>query len=156
MINRLERLRDEVDMLIYDNCPGESRYFIMHLYGVSQFCALLALKRGLDTELAATAGMLHDIYQITEGVMEDHAKKGAIQAEEILRRSRMYTEDEISVITAAISRHGKKRSVHEPYDEVLKDADVLQHCLYNTDYPVIEKEADRYKNLLIELGCDDE
>ena len=155
MGNRLEMLRREIDKLIMTKQPGSSRHFICHLYGVSEFCALLALRRNLNTELAATCGMLHDIYQITHGTIEKHAVHGAHEAEKILKATGAYSEEEISTITFAISKHSKKRSVHQaPYAELLKDADVLSHCLYDPDYPVIEKEITRYENLLIELGCE--
>jgi len=154
MRNRLELLRLDIDKLIMSKQPGSSRYFIMHLYGVSRFCSLLALRRNLDVDLAATCGILHDIYQITHGTIEKHAVKGAIEAEKILRAIGLYSDEEIFIITEAISTHSKKRIVHEsPYAELLKDADVLDHCLYNPDYPVIEKEQVRYENLLKELGC---
>ena len=153
MENRLEILRAAVDKLIYENRPAESRYFISHLYGVSRFCALLAIRRGLNAELAAACGMLHDIYQVTAGVMKKHAVKGAAQAKIVLEGTKAYTDGEISVITHAISRHGEKRSVHGPYDELLKDADVMDHCFGDPDYPVSEKEMVRYNNLLTELGC---
>jgi uncharacterized protein len=153
MENRLEALRQEIDNLIFEKQPDRSRYFIGHLYGVSRFCALLALKRNLNPELAATSGMLHDIYQVTAGTTEKHAVKGAEVAEKLLKSLKRYTDDEINIITAAISRHSKKRVIHEPYDELLKDADVLDHCFYNTDFEVIDKEIERYNNLLVELGC---
>jgi len=155
MRNRLELLRHEIDKLIMSKQPGSSRYFNIHLYGVSGFCSLLALRRNLDVEIAAACGMLHDIYQITHGTLEKHAIKGAEEAEKILRAIGLYSDEEISIITTAISTHSKKRIVHEsPYAELLKDADVLDHCLYNPDYPIIEKEQTRYENLLVELGCD--
>ena len=154
MANRLERLRTEIDRLIMENQPYNARYFINHLYGVSEYCALLALRRGLNPELAATSGMLHDIYQITAGTIEEHAVKGAQVAENILKSLNMYSDEEIAVVTTAISRHSKKRKSHEPYDELLKDADVMSHCFYNTDYPPIEKDSARYNNILEELGCD--
>ena len=153
MSNRLERLRSEVDRLIRENQPHHARYFINHLYGVSEYCALLAIRRGLDPELAATSGMLHDIYQITAGTIEEHAVRGAEVAGEILRTLNLYSDGEIAVITTAISRHSKKRKLHDPYDELLKDADVMSHCFYNTDYPPIEKDALRYSRILEELGC---
>jgi uncharacterized protein len=153
MGNRLENLRYIINKLIMENCPNESVYFVSHLYGVSYFCALLAIRRGLDPEIAATCGMLHDIYQVTAGTIEKHAIKGAGEAERILRAMNAYSNEEIAVITTAVSWHSKKRKVHEPYDEILKDADVLNHCLYNTGFPIIEKDAERYKNLLAELGC---
>jgi HD superfamily phosphodiesterase len=152
MENRLELLRYRINRLIYEKQPGNSVYFISHLYGVSYFCVLLAIKRGLNAELAATSGMLHDIYQITAGVIEKHAVKGAELAKELLEELGMYTNDEISIITGAISWHSKKRLTHEPYDEVLKDADVLAHCLYNPDFPVADKEIARYEKLLREFS----
>jgi len=97
--------------------------------------------------------MLHDIYQVMPGELENHGEKGAVYAEKLLKHSKLYKEDEIATITSAISKHSKKRKIHEPYDELLKDADVLSHCLYNPDFHVEEKEQERYKNLLIELGC---
>jgi len=153
MVNRLEKIRCEIDRLIMECQPNNARYFFNHLYGVSEYCALLAVRRNLDPELAATCGMLHDIYQITGGTIEQHAVKGAAEAERILKSINAYSDEEIAVITTAISRHSKKRKIHEPYDELLKDADVLSHCLYNTGYRVIEKDAARFESLLEELGC---
>ena len=153
MANRLEKLRHEIDRLIMEHQPYNARYFINHLYGVSEYCALLAVRRNLDPELAATSGMLHDIYQVTAGTIEEHAVKGAAEAEKILKSMNAYSNEEIAVITTAISRHSKKRKHHEPYDEILKDADVMSHSFYNTDYQVIEKDAARYKSILEELGC---
>jgi hypothetical protein len=40
---------------------------------------------------------------------------------------------------------------HGPLEEILKDADVMQHCLYDPGY-VSKKEKDRYKKLRKELG----
>lgn len=40
----------------------ERRCAYLHLYGISRACALLALKCEGNVELAAIAGMLHDIY----------------------------------------------------------------------------------------------
>ncbi|MCL2772166.1 MAG: HD domain-containing protein [Oscillospiraceae bacterium] len=160
MENRLEILRKEIDRLIMEKHrrlmetqSEEIRYFICHIYGVSHFCTLLALRRGLNVEIATTCGMLHDIYQVTDGIIENHAAKGAEKTEIILKALNLYNDEEISIITAAISRHSSKDIVNEPYDELLKDADVMHHCLYNTDFPVSEKEIVRYKNLLAEFEC---
>ena len=150
-MNRLEALRYKVNRLIDENCPDEVFYFVSHLYGVSRFCVLLAQMRGLNAELAATCGMLHDIYQVTEGIIQEHAVKGAVIAEGILKSMGQYSEEEISIITKAISKHNKKRKIHEPYCELLKDADVLEHNLYNPGFPVLEKEMVRYNNLCKEL-----
>jgi uncharacterized protein len=154
MENRLETLRLAIDELIKKNQPEKDRYFYVHLYGVSHFCTLLAFKRDLNVELAATCGMLHDIYPVLYGSYKNHGKKGAEQAEKILRATNLYSDNEISIITNAISRHSDKDIIQDPYDEVLKDGDVMSHCLYNVDLPINEKEIDRLKNILTELGMD--
>jgi len=154
-MDRLSILRHEIDKLILENQSDMYRYFIVHLYEVSAFAVLLALRRGLDTELAATCSMLHDIYQITHGVIKKHAIKGAEVAGDMLSKLSLYTKEEIDIITMAISTHNKKLTVHESvYAELLKDADVLSHCLHDPDSLILEKEEERYNNLMIELGCD--
>ena len=152
MGDRLEILRSTIDSLILEHEPENSKHFFIHIYAVSKFCSLLALIRGLNPELASSCGMLHDIYQVTDGVIEGHGEKGAVVAKNILTQIGLYTDEEIDIITNAIIYHGKKRKTHKPYDEVLKDADVLSHCLYNTDYTVIDKEIERYGKLLAEFG----
>ena len=57
-------------------------------------------------------------------------------------------------ICAAIARHRIKDQVHGAYDELLKDADVLQHTLYNTQLPPIGKERARLSALWRELGIE--
>ena len=156
MSNRLEQLRYIIDRLIIDKKPYQMRYFITHLYSVSYFCTLLALRRGLNPDLASASGMLHDIYQITANTTENHALHGAEKAKKILKSIKLYTDEEIEIITTAVKYHSKKRKMHTPYAELLKDADVLSHSLYNVRYGVIEKDAQRYKNLMVELGCADE
>ena len=153
MSNRLENLRTIVEKLIMEYQPRNSSYFITHLYGVSEYAALLAYRRDLNPELASTCGMLHDIYQVTAGTTNDHGKKGAKVAKKILKSMGLYSNEEIEIIRTAIKRHSKKKKIHEPYDELLKDADVLSHQLYNTGFPIINKEKVRYENLLVELGC---
>lgn len=152
MENRLEALRNEIDKLLDRSDRRSTRLYISHMYGVAHFCTLLALKRALDAELATTCGMLHDIGYMTGGGSENHAAKGAEQARGILMGMALYTEQEIALITAAIARHSDKQHIHEPYDELLKDADVLDHGLYNPAFPIAEKEAARYAHLLAELG----
>ena len=60
----------------------------------------------------------------------------------------------IKLIVTAISHHSDKRSIHDVYSELLKDADVMDHCFYNPDSPVVEQEKVRYRQLLEELGID--
>jgi len=151
MENRLETLRIEIDRLVYEKQPGKIRFFIEHLYSVARYCALLALKRRLNPEIAMTSGMLHDIANVNGGG-DNHAQRGAEQAENLLRAIGLYNDEEIRIIATAISRHDDKLAIHEPYDELLKDADVMSHCFYNPDFPISEWEIGRYEKLLDELG----
>jgi len=155
MENRLETLRLRIDELVKEKQPEKDKYFYVHLYSVSQFCTLLALKRNLNAELAAACGMLHDIYPVLTGSYENHGEKGAKKARKILKEMNLYNDEEISIITNAISRHSDKDIIQEPYDEILKDGDVMSHCLYNNDFPINKKEIERYKNILTEFGCKD-
>jgi len=150
--SRLEKLRRRVDKLIKKYQPDDDKYFYVHLYGVSHFCALLALRRGLNPGLAAACGMLHDIHQVKTGEIKHHAVEGATTTEALLKKWQLYTDDEIAVIVTAISRHSRKRDVHGAYDELLKDADVMHHCLYDPSAPVLMKEKARYAGVLAELG----
>ena len=54
MENRLEILRLEIDRLIQEKQAEKNRHFYSHLYGVSHFCTLLAIRRNLNPEIAAT------------------------------------------------------------------------------------------------------
>ncbi len=155
MENRLEILRNKIDNIILNEKSDHIRMYISHMYGVARFCTLLAMKRNLNVELAATCGMLHDIFYMSGGSSENHAAKGAKQAETILKTMRLYSDDEIKIVTTAISRHRDKTHMHEPYDELLKDADVMDHCLYNTAFPIAQWEMERYRNLLIEFGINE-
>ena len=150
MENRLEILRVEMDKLIMKS--NHPRAYFSHLYCVSHFCTLLALKRKLNVELATTCGMLHDIANVNGSGGDNHALKGAEEAGEFLRAINLYHDEDIKTITTAISRHSEKNAVHEPYDELLKDADVMSHSFYNNDFPVSEWEVERYNNLLVEFG----
>lgn len=152
MENRLEILRRKVDGLISQLPPDKQKHFYVHLYGVSHFAAILAVRRGLDPEIASVCGMLHDIYVLLTDNFVDHAAYGSDKAKEILKSIGSFTDSEIELITTAILRHSDKDKYHLPYDEVLKDADVLHHCFYNPSYPVQNHELVRYNNLLIELG----
>ena len=79
MENRIEVLRKHIDEIILNMTDHEERRCAyVHLYGVSQFCALIALKRKQNAELATMAGMLHDFYTYKMMDMVDHDKKGAI------------------------------------------------------------------------------
>ncbi len=153
MENRLESLRKLLDNLVYKNEPDQAVAYASHMYGVSKFCSLLAKKRGLNSEIAAICGMLHDIgYMEVDANGENHAEIGAKRARTILSELGRCSGDEIEIIVLAIERHSEKLKVHGEYDELLKDADVMDHSFYNTALPIRDCEVERFNRLLEELG----
>ena len=143
-MNRIETLRKYIDEVLLNMTDVEERrHAYVHLYGVAQACTLIALKRGEDAELATLVGMLHDIYSYAKMDTKEHAHKGAILAREILTSLKITNDDETEMICNAIYTHSEKDAVHSDFNEVLKDADVLQQSLYN---PSIEIWAPEIKN----------
>ncbi len=133
---RVDTVRAIVDKMILNiEDPLIQRNAYVHLYGVGQACALIALKRGHDdkyAELACIAGMLHDYskYEIDMDVPE-HAKKGAVRVWPLLAATNEFTEEEISMICTGIANHSDKQRVDDEFSEILKDGDAFQHWLRN-------------------------
>lgn len=125
-----------------------------HLYGVSLAAAMIAKKRGLDWELASMAGMLHDVAAYLSGSYEDHARRGADTAREILAELAQTTEEENEIICSMIYHHDDKETTDSDMDEALKDADVIHHCFHDLSRPVKDKEKARYESLIREFGMD--
>lgn len=151
--SRIEKVRELVDEILLNmSDPTERRCAYLHLYGVAQACALLALKRGEDVELAVIAGMLHDIYSYANMNSQDHAHKGAQMTHQLLTSSDLFNKEEINSICTAIYNHSDKANIHSPLDEVLKDADVMQHALYNPLFEIMEHEKQRFHSLRLEFN----
>ena len=152
MENRVEILRTYIDEILLNMTDTENRRCAyLHLYGVSQACALIALRRNENVELATMAGMLHDLHTYKQGNHDNHAEKGAILAREILNELNLTNPIETDMICSAIHNHSSKGSTHSAFDEVLIDADVMQHILYNFSLPIMEHEKDRFEKLIKEF-----
>lgn len=152
-MDRIEKIRAVMDGVLLEITDEKERQnAAVHLYGVSQYCAMLAMKRGEDVELAVIAGMMHDIYSYSAMETKDHAHKGAEMARGILISMDAFSDQEVEQICSAVYHHSSKRKVHAALDEVLKDADVLAHCLYHPGLEVVDKEKKRWDDLKKELG----
>lgn len=132
---RIDSVRRYLDDML-KQCEDKevSRNGYVHLYGVGQMCALLALYRGFDrayAELAEIAGMLHDYSKYKDNIGKEHGEKSSQEARKILLAIDAFSEKEIEMICQAISRHSDKGQIDTPFDEILKDADALQHWLRN-------------------------
>ena len=125
---------------------------IVHLYGVSLAATMIARKRGLDWEIASMAAMLHDLHAYKSGSYDDHAHKGADLAREILGELNLTDEEETETICSAIYHHDDKLVTDAPMDEVLKDADVIHHCMNDLSKSIKEKEQARFDKLCAEFG----
>ena len=153
MENRIEILRSFIDNTLLNMTDGFGRRCAyLHLYGVSQACALIALRRDENVELATMAGMLHDFYTYKFMDSKNHAEKGAILAKEVLNELKITDNNETDLICSAIHNHSSKSGVFSSFDEVLIDADVLQHCIYNITMPVMEHEKIRFEKLVAEFS----
>lgn len=133
--------------------PEERRVACVHCYSVAQNCAMLALKRGLNADLATAMGLLHDIYCCKTGVMNAlHGPNGAEMVRVAFRYelAGIFTDEEQTVIKAALYHHSDKTHVHDAYDELLKDCDLLQHFLF--DVSAYRYKSDRLPRVMLELG----
>jgi predicted hydrolase (HD superfamily) len=151
-MGRLKDLRKYVDSELNKMEDEDKRNgAIVHLYGVSLAATMIAKKRGLDAELASMAAMLHDLYAYKSGSYDDHAHKGAELARQILGELGLTDESETEIICSAIYHHDDKLVVDSPMDEVLKDADVIHHCMNDLSKPIKDKEEARFEKLCDEF-----
>ena len=152
-MSRLKELRKYVDAEINKMKDEDKRTSaIAHLYGVSLAATMIAKKRGLDPEISSMAAMLHDLYAYKSGSYDDHAHKGADLAREILGELKLTDKAETDMICSAIYHHDDKLAEDSPMDEVLKDADVIHHCMNDLSKPIKEKEQARFDKLCGEFG----
>ena len=149
-MSRIKDLQKQVFKVLADT--DEPMKAMAHLHGVSLAAVMTARQRGLNPELAAMAGLLHDLWAYKSGSYDDHAHKGADLARKILNELKLTNEVETDMICSAIYHHDDKLVVDSPMDEVLKDADVIHHCMNDLSKPVKEKERARFDKLCAEFG----
>ncbi|MBR6469363.1 MAG: HD domain-containing protein [Lachnospiraceae bacterium] len=152
-MSRLKELRKYINKELNKMEDDDKRISaVAHLYGVSLAATMIAKKRGLDPELASMAGMLHDLHAYKTGSYEDHAHKGSELARKILGKLELTNETETDLICSVIYHHDDKYNTDSPMDEVLKDADVIHHCMNDLSKEIKEKEQARYDKLCEEFG----
>ena len=152
-MSRIKDLQKQVHKILKGIEENQKRAnAVAHLHGVSLAAVMIAKKRGEDAELAAMAGLLHDIYAYESGSYEDHAHRGAERAREILTELGITDAGETDIICSAIYHHDTKGEIDAPMDEVLKDADVIHHSLADPTKDVKAHEQARYDKLCGEFG----
>jgi uncharacterized protein len=147
-MSRVKDLQKQVHKILKGMDDNQKRAAaIAHLHGVSLAAVMLAKKRGENPELAAMAGLLHDLYAYKSGSYEDHAHRGAGYARQLLSEMGITTVEETEMICSAIWHHDSKDHIDSPMDEVLKDADVIHHSLGDPTKEVKEHEKERFAKL---------
>lgn len=128
--------RKAIELLMTSKISDEQRessiiWELKHVAGCAQIGRIIAQKRNLDMDIAATASMIHDIYVIVEGKYKDHAKLGAPIAKKLLEQTGGFTKKQIETITLAVAHHSEKEIISDnPYAELVKDVDTLDCSLY--------------------------
>lgn len=154
MTQRIETVRKYVDG-IFDHSPvvDDRKIAYIHSYGVASLASVIAGKRGLNCELAFIIGLLHDIYSYRTGITWNHPHNGAEMARPAIRDMGIFSDDEQIIVLSAIFHHSDKPHVHDEYDELIKDADLLKHYTINPSrvipHPAVLK---RLRNVMNELG----
>jgi uncharacterized protein len=155
----LEMLFEEMNVLINEGRELPVIWNVMHLYSSLQVAKIVALKRGLDIEIAAIAAALHDVAVIVTKKTEDHAKNGEKYVREIIHDYNQVitndklkiTDNELEIIITSVTKHSEVEIFSEDsYVELLKDVDAFDKYLHG-----IETEGYflmRSKKVIEELG----
>lgn len=159
-VNRIFLIRDIVDAYIEKIIVDKNKNLVsikkqeyLHAYGVASLAQLLAEKRGLDIEMAGVIGHLHDIGRVMYNILnETHAEIGAKEAERILNSVDIFSGQEIELICNAIKQHSTKTIVGSEYEELIKDADIMDRYLYDRQRFINEDEGNRIPKVKAELN----
>ncbi|MBK5113586.1 MAG: HD domain-containing protein [Candidatus Heimdallarchaeota archaeon] len=111
----------------------------MHMYSTMQLAKLLALKRGINPELASLTCALHDIHTLLTGSRKEHGVNAEKHLREIVNEYNQksqgklpeITNEEVDRMIAAIAVHSDKTTTsNDSLAELLKDVDSLDSYLH--------------------------
>lgn len=134
---------------------------LFHVMGVIKLATLLANKRGLNPEIVTITMILHDHGRILTGVWKGHDEISPPLVRRVLERMGDFAPEEVDQIVRVIRTHRRKDETGDPYEECIRDADVLDIYLGGTagwtravepltEY--ISKNRRRLEKLARELG----
>ena len=107
---------------------------IHHLLATEKHAREIAIKRGLDTELASLIAILHDCGRTRMHTLgKEHAFEGAKEAIRLISSMGANEKTQFVVFTA-IQNHNKKNKVQDEYSEMIKDADCMSHSSELIDF----------------------
>lgn len=127
---------------------------MLHGYGTAYLSAAIASARGLKPRLAFIIGLMHDTARIVDNGQEGtHAEKGAEIVKKLLGETGKFNSEELDIVYSAIYNHSNKKDIGSEYEEVIKDADVLERLFLMKDTcENSKKKRKRLKTSLEELG----
>ncbi|MDU2064628.1 MAG: HD domain-containing protein [Sporomusaceae bacterium] len=123
----------------------------IHMASCGRLGQLLAVKRGVDPEMAAIATSLHDYGRVITGRQAGHAEAAYEPLIEFLTNLRLFTSAEIESLALAAKHHSSKEVVGTPLEEIVKDADVLD-CYQYGQTLVRQEQRERLAQVQKELG----
>ena len=174
-MNKIENVHEQIYAIMSRTIKSWHSYMpaYAHMQQVSHICALLAVKRSENPELAAIAGLLHDIAYVVcyenkrqksrynnELIFDinkiTHSDASAVIAEKILTENNILTQEECGIICRAITRHNKGNpdNTDTTFDEILKDADVFAHGLTSVSSLSANFRGSRWDKICFELGME--
>ncbi|QIB67902.1 HD domain-containing protein [Aminipila butyrica] len=113
----------------------------VHISSCAKLGYLMAEERGIDPSLAACACAVHDYGRIITGKQAGHAEAGYLPVQDFLKRTGLFTAEEIKLLSIAVKNHSNKSDVGGPIEEIVKDADVLDFHQYGYEMPRAEQQA---------------
>jgi uncharacterized protein len=144
-MNRVYQLLERLHDIIGAQEPSIERdetlvWERLHSASAARIGWILALERGVDPELAASAAAVHDYGRIITGKQDNHAEASYLPVQNFLKSTGLFTAKEISVIALAVKNHSSKTTVGAPIDEIVKDADVIDCYQYGLPFDRPEKK----------------
>ena len=132
---------------------------VMHMFSSSQVAKIIAMRRGMDMELASIAAALHDIAVIVTKKTKGHAEIAEKYVRDSIDRFNngswksipQITDEETNMIVNAIIKHSDKETYsNDSFVELLKDIDSVDRYLHG-----IKSEGaylERCNRVFVELG----
>jgi uncharacterized protein len=118
------------------------RWNIMHMYSSSQIAKIIAIKRGLDIEIASIAAALHDIAVVVTKRTKNHAVKAESVANDFIDKynnvvredlPKINKEERKTIIKAIINHSDKETFTDDPMVELIKDVDSIDRYLHGVE-----------------------
>lgn len=108
------------------------------------------MKKGL------LSGVLHGFYFYKTGIKCFPGPNSADAVRPILRSTKIFTDEELSIILRSIFYQEDRHRVHGPYEEIIKDAILIHLYFQNTDYNLSKMDIHRLRKIFVELGIPEE